>query len=90
MGNFLISPLIHTRGVDSNHDVVVIVHDGIGTQVNGEYRTDQLDTIHDPLAAVFEVKPCKWIGPAKEVEKMVHAIWVYFKLRPRVIVRSPK
>jgi hypothetical protein len=40
------------------------MHDGIGTQVNGKYRTQQLDTVHNPLAAVFKVKAGKWIGSA--------------------------
>jgi len=26
-------------GINPDHDVIVIAHDGIGTQVNGEYRT---------------------------------------------------
>jgi hypothetical protein len=34
----------------------VVAHDGVGTQVNGEYRTQQLDSINDPLAAVLEIK----------------------------------
>ena len=44
----------------------MIVHDGVSTQVDGKYRTHQLDTIHNPLAAVFEVKAGNWIGPTKE------------------------
>ena len=27
-----------------------------GTQIDGEYGTQQFDTIHDPLAAVFEIE----------------------------------
>ena len=50
------SPVIHLCSVDANHDVVMVTHDGVGTQVNGKYRTQQPDAIHDPLAAVFEVK----------------------------------
>ena len=61
MRDLLISPLIHTRSVDPNHDVVVVVHDGVGTQVNGKYRTYQLDAIHNPLAAVLEVEAGQWV-----------------------------
>jgi len=56
MCNFLISPFIHLCGVYPNHDVVVIAHNGVGTQVNGKNRTKQLDAIDDPLAAVFKVE----------------------------------
>jgi hypothetical protein len=36
----------------------MVAHNGVGTQVNGKYRTQQFDTIDDPLAAMFEVKAC--------------------------------
>jgi hypothetical protein len=45
-----------SRRVDPNHDMVMVVHDGIGTQIDSKYRTHLLDTIHNPLAAVLEVK----------------------------------
>jgi hypothetical protein len=34
----------------------MIAHNGIGAQVNGKHGTQQLDSIYDPLASVFEVK----------------------------------
>jgi len=34
----------------------MVAHDGIGKQINGEYRAQQFDAIDDPLAAVFEIK----------------------------------
>jgi len=34
----------------------MVIHDGVGTQVDGENRTEQFDAIDDPLAAMFKVK----------------------------------
>ena len=34
----------------------MIIHDGIGTQINGEHATQQLDAVDNPLPTVFEVK----------------------------------
>ena len=39
-------------GILTQGDMVVIAHDGIGTQVDGRDRAQQLDAIDDPLAAV--------------------------------------
>ena len=36
--------------------MVMITHDRIGTQIDGEDRTQQFDTVHDPLTAVIKVK----------------------------------
>ena len=44
----------------------VIAHDGIGTQIDGEFGTQQFDTIHDPLAAVFEIETRMGIFIAKK------------------------
>ena len=44
----------------------MVVHDGVGTQVNGKYRTDPLDPIHNPLTAVFKVEAGEWIGATQE------------------------
>ena len=49
-----------------NHDVVMVVHDGVGTQINGKHRTHQLDAVHNPLATVFKIKAGYWIGTAQE------------------------
>ena len=46
--------------------MVVIAHDGIGTQIDREYGAQQLDTIHDPLATMFEVETRLAIFTAKE------------------------
>ena len=66
MGDLLISPFVNTGRVNPNHDVVVLAHNSIGTQINIKYRKHQLDTIHNPLPAVFEVKTGQWIRPAAE------------------------
>ena len=58
MSDFLIRPLLYLISVYPHHDVVMVAHDGIGTKIDRKYRTQQLDTIDDPLAAVFEVKAC--------------------------------
>ena len=39
----------------------MVVHDCVGTQVNGKYGAHQLDAIHNPLAAVFEIKAGQWV-----------------------------
>jgi len=38
--------------IDSSHHVVVIAHYGIGAWIDGKYRTDQLNAVHNPLAAM--------------------------------------
>ena len=53
-GDFFIRPVLYLLYINSNHDVVI--HDGIGTQINREHLTEQFDAVDDPLAAVFEVK----------------------------------
>ena len=36
--------------------MIVVAHDRIGAQINGEYGTKQFDAVDDPLTPVFEVK----------------------------------
>ena len=55
-GDFFIRPVLYLLYINSNHDVVVIVHDGIGTQIDREHPTEQFDAVDDPLATVLEVK----------------------------------
>ena len=66
MGNFLIRPLLYLISVNPDHDVVMVAHDGVGTKIDRENGTQQLDAIDDPLAAVLEVKACQRIRPAQE------------------------
>ena len=42
-------------GTSFEHDVIVVAHDGIGAEIDSEYRAKQFDAINDPLAAVFKV-----------------------------------
>jgi hypothetical protein len=35
--------------------MIVVAHDSIGAQINGIYRTKQLDAVDDPLTPVLEV-----------------------------------
>jgi hypothetical protein len=35
----------------------MVIHNGIGAQINSEHATQQLDAIDNPLATVFKVKP---------------------------------
>jgi hypothetical protein len=43
-------------GIDPNDDMVMIMQNGVGTQVDGKDGGQQFDSINDPLAAVFEVE----------------------------------
>ena len=36
--------------------MIVIAHDRVGTQINGECGAKQFDAVDDPLTPVFEVK----------------------------------
>ena len=36
--------------------MVVVAHDRVGAQINGEYGTKQFNAVDDPLSPVFEVK----------------------------------
>ena len=47
-------------------DVVMVAHAGIGTEVDGEDRTQKFDAINDPLAAVREVKTGCCIGATQK------------------------
>jgi len=42
--------------INPDHNVVVITHHRISTQINRKHRAKQFDAIHDPLSAVFEIK----------------------------------
>lgn len=63
--HFFICPLAGGSGIDMNHDVVVIAHNGIGTQINGEHRAQEFDSVDDPLAAVFKIKTGERISAAQ-------------------------
>jgi hypothetical protein len=52
--------------INLHHDVVVIVHNGKGTQIDREYRTHQFDAIDDPLAAVRKVKSSGWVSATQK------------------------
>jgi hypothetical protein len=40
-------------GTSFEHDVIVVAHDGIGAEIDGEYRAKQFDAVNNPLAAVL-------------------------------------
>jgi hypothetical protein len=44
----------------------MVTHNGVGTQINSESRTQQFDAIHDPLAPVFEIKASVGIYATQE------------------------
>jgi hypothetical protein len=44
----------------------VVTHDGVGAQINGKYRAQQLDTVNDPLAVVFKAEARYRILATKE------------------------
>ena len=66
MSNLLVSPVIYLFALDLYHDVVMVAHDGVGAQVNGKHRAQQLDAIDDPLSAMLEVEACERVRTAQE------------------------
>jgi hypothetical protein len=48
-------------GIDPNDDMVMIMQNGIGTQLNGKHGGQQFDAINDPLATMFKVKAGKGV-----------------------------
>lgn len=54
--NLAVGPCRYLVLVNTDHDVIVVAHDSVGAQINGEYGTKQFDAVDDPLTPVFEVK----------------------------------
>ena len=44
----------------------MVAHHSVSTQVDCKHRGQQFDAIHDPLAAVFEIKARLFIYTAQE------------------------
>lgn len=55
----------NTVAVYAYYDVVVVVHNTVGGDINGEDRRKLADTLFDPIAAVRVTLPCNMIYPAK-------------------------
>ena len=66
LGNFFIRPIINVFDVNSDHDVVVVTHYRVCAQIDREYGADELDAIHDPLAAMFEIKSRAGVYPTQK------------------------
>jgi hypothetical protein len=54
--NLAVGPLHCLILVYSDHGVIVVTHDSVGAQINGEYGTKQFDAVNNPLTPVFKVK----------------------------------
>ncbi len=64
--HFLISPLTGLFRIDANNDVVVVMQNGKGAQVNRKDRRKVFDAIHNPLTAVFKIKTGLRVFAAQE------------------------
>src|SRR5690606_19629071 len=59
--HFGLRPTACLRGIDVQHEVIVIAHHGIGAYLDREVRAQLLDASQHPLLAMRIVLPCVFI-----------------------------
>ena len=58
--------MLYRIRVNPDHNVVMVTHDSIGAQIDGEHRAQQFDAINNPLTAMLKVKASVGILATKE------------------------
>jgi hypothetical protein len=66
LNDFRFAPVLRTGFIDAQHNVVMIAHDGISTDIDSKNIGKLLHPIDDPLAAVFVVTAAERIFAAQE------------------------